>query len=180
MYKNNKWINRKNYDINKIYEEVFKNIDLYNVFKYIEKRKQMWGESIFKHEKDGEEKYINYNIKCIKNKHTDNYTIMLLCLYFYISLQGIHNNINDIEIIEKMHDVTINVKIYHQKYSEKDIIKFSELKIQDKYFYQICYSAVIENIYNNKYFKREEKSDNSLNISNDSEKEDEDSELSDN
>ena len=140
----------------------------------------MWKKSMFKYEENGEEKYINYNIKSIKNKDQNNYTIMLLCLYFYISIQGIKNNINDIEIIEKMHDVTINVNIYYRKYKEKDIVKFSQLKIQDKYLYQICYSAVIENIYNNKYFKRKENSDNLIDISNDSEQENGDSVLSDN
>lgn len=168
LSQNNKWVNKQNYNLDKVYEDVSKNIDLYQVFIYIENRTKLWEKSIFKYEQNGKEKYINYNINSIKNKDKSDYSLVLLCLYFYITKQGIQENINDIEIIEKMHDVTVNINIFHRKFDKKNIIEFSKLTIEDKYIYQICYSAIIENINSNQYFQKKENINNLIDYSNDS------------
>jgi hypothetical protein len=156
LNKNDSWLNKDKYDIEGIYNYVEKNIDLYKVFEYIENRQNMWEKSIFKKKKNGKKQFIESSINSIKLKKKNDYSILLLCLYFYISKKGIESNINDIEIIEKMHDITNNINVFYKEIEKKNIIEFSKLTYEDKYIYQICYSAIIENIYNDNYFIKEE------------------------
>ena len=156
LNKNDSWLNKDKYDIEGIYNYVEKNIDLYKVFEYIENRQNMWKKSIFKNKKDGKKQFIEDSINSIKLKKKNDYSILLLCLYFYISKKGIESNINDIEIIEKMHDITNNINVYYKEIKKTNIIEFSKLTNEDKYIYQICYSAIIENIYNDNCFIKEE------------------------